>query len=83
MLKHNLGQAFRSFLRNPGFTVAVLLALAVGIGFVTALFSVANGVLLSRLPYREPERLVTIFASFAKDNAERSDASYPDIADWR
>src|SRR5205085_2672765 len=44
----------------PGFTAIVLVTLAVGIGVNTAVFTVVNGVLLTPLPYPEPERLATI-----------------------
>lgn len=47
-------------LKNPAFTLVALLSLAVGIGINTVMFSIVDGVLLKRLPFRNPERLVSL-----------------------
>jgi len=61
---HDLRFAIRSLLRAPGFTAAAVLTLALGIGAATAVFSVANGVLLRPLPYASPDEVVTVWASW-------------------
>ncbi|HSW50470.1 MAG TPA: ABC transporter permease, partial [Bryobacteraceae bacterium] len=52
--------AVRSLLREPGFTVVTVLALGLGIGANTAIFSIVSGVLLRPLEYSDPERLVNL-----------------------
>jgi putative ABC transport system permease protein len=56
----DLAYACRMLRKNPGFAVAAILTLALGIGGNTAMFTVIRGVLLKPLEYREPERLVRI-----------------------
>lgn len=52
--------AVRTFTRNPGATIIIVLTLAAGIGANTAVFSILDAVLLKQLPYRDPGRLVSI-----------------------
>ena len=54
----DLRYAVRSLLRAPGFAIAVVLTLGLGIGANTAIFSVVRGVLLKPLPHRDGDRLV-------------------------
>ncbi|WP_426749745.1 ABC transporter permease [Myxococcus sp. Y35] len=75
-----LRQSLRSLGRSPGFTLACVLMLAVGIGASTALFSVVEGVLLRPLPYPRPERLVELSQRAADGHLTRfSDPNFEDV----
>src|ERR1700674_1929635 len=91
----DLRYARRAFAKNPGFTAVVLSTLALGIGAVVAIFSVASAVLVEPLPYRDPGRLVRIGhvrpdsavpgASFSPQDVEDLAAAHPDlerVASW-
>jgi putative ABC transport system permease protein len=73
----------RTLLRNPGFTLAAVVTLALGIGANTAVFSVVNSVVLEPLPFHEPERLVMLW----QDNPERwndiDQVASADFVDWQ
>lgn len=60
-LFREIKQALRRLWKTPGFTLAALIVLALGIGANTAIFSIVNGVLLRPLPFSHPERLVQLY----------------------
>ena len=59
-LANDLRLTFRRFRKNPGFTLAIVLTLALGIGATTAIFSLVEGVLLRPLPFKNPDQLVVL-----------------------
>src|ERR1700682_5739450 len=61
MIRQDVIYAIRSSARNPGFTAAAMLSLALGIGVNTAIFSVVSALLLQPLPYRDAGRLVILW----------------------
>lgn len=75
------GYAFRILRRSPGFTATAILALALGIGANTAIFTVVNSVLLQPLAYPEPDRLVQLELSGPQRNANIT--SIPEYIAWR
>lgn len=72
----------RTLARNPGFTAVVILVLGLGIGAATSVFSIVNGVLLQSLPYKDPDRLVMLFSTYAFWG-ERSITSGMNFVDWQ
>jgi predicted permease len=74
--------ACRSLRTGPGFAAAAILTLALGIGANTAIFSVVEGVVLSPLPFRQPDRLVMVRENNLTLKREMS-VSYPDFLDWQ
>ena len=79
----DLRYAMRGLARNPGFTFVALLALALGIGSATTIFSVVNGVLMQPLPYRAPDRLVNIWNDLGDGAQSLPAVSTADYLDYR
>jgi putative ABC transport system permease protein len=80
-LLKDIGYGVRNLARTPGFSAVAVLTLALGIGANTAIFSVVQGVLLAPLPYREPDRLVTVWLNNFRLKSP-TNLSYRDFMDW-
>jgi predicted permease len=81
-LLRDLHYATRLLRKSPGFTVAAVLTLALGVGATTAIFSVVYGLLLASLPFHDAARLVSIGESHPQVPGSIV-ATYPDYQDWK
>jgi predicted permease len=81
-LWQDLGYAVRGARRTPGFSLVVLLTLALGIGATTAMFDVVRGVLLRPLPFPEPERVVRLWPANRGAEVDRGEVSATELDDW-
>ncbi|MGI8995653.1 MAG: ABC transporter permease [Pyrinomonadaceae bacterium] len=73
----------RMLLKAPGFTVVAVLALALGIGANTAIFSVVNAVLLRPLPYADPEQLVQVWEQRPRRGMSQVEVASAEFLNWR
>ena len=81
-LFRDIRYGFRSLLKRPGFTAIALIALALGIGANTAIFSLVNAVLLRPLPFAEPDRLVWMWGNI-RNGGNRASVAPLDFLDFR
>jgi len=80
-LINDVRYGLRALLHNPGFTLVAVLALALGIGANTAIFSVVNAILLRSLPFRDPSSLVMVWEKSRLN--DRNVVSPADYRDWK
>jgi putative ABC transport system permease protein len=82
-LFQDIQYGIRVLLKNRSFTVVAVVALALGIGANSAIFSVVNSVVLSPLPYKDSDRLVTIWTNLKQPGLEKIVVSAPELEDFR
>ncbi|HET9316433.1 MAG TPA: ABC transporter permease, partial [Vicinamibacteria bacterium] len=82
-LRQDLRHAMRTLARRPGLTAVSVATLALGLGGATAIFSVADAVVLRPLPFAEPDRIVLVRQSDARRGHPVVEIGYPAFRAWR
>ena len=88
-LRRDVPYALRGWARHPGFTLAAIVTVALGVGVSTAIFSVVNAVILRPLPYRDSDRLVQIAENVVRQTtsgpqySRRFGLTQMEFLDWR
>src|SRR5438270_7665280 len=82
-LGQDLRFGLRTLIKNPGFTIVAVIALALGIGANSAIFSVVNAILLRPLPYKSPDQLVVLWENATHLGFPKDTPSPANFLDWR
>jgi len=83
MLWQDIRYGIRMLLKAPSVSIVATIALALGIGANTAIFSVVNAVLLRPLPFANSQELMNVWETDATRGYQRGSVSYPNFVDWR
>ena len=81
--KQDLRYGFRMFARTPGWTLVIVLSLAIGIGANTAIFSLVHAILLKPLPFEDPEKLVMVWEDASFVGFPENTPAPANYADWK
>lgn len=82
-LSQDLRFAARGALRTPGFSLVVILALALGIGPTTAIFSIVYATLLAPMPHPDPDQLVMVWSQTKPERGNRDGTSPAEYLEWK
>jgi putative ABC transport system permease protein len=83
VLRQDVRFGIRTLIRRPAFAAVAVLTLGVGMGATTAIFSLIDSVLLKPLPFRKPDRLVTVWEVRPRFNQPRIQVSPANYVDWK
>ena len=79
----DLRYAARTLVKNPGFAALTIACLALGIGVNSTIFSIVDTVAIRPLPFRDPDRLVSLTTTHRANGIDRGGVSFLDLRDWR
>src|ERR1051325_7597564 len=82
-MRSDIRFALRVLRKAPGFTIAVIVVLALGIGANSAIFTALDRTVIRPLPYMDPDRLVTIWEDFTAFGTPKTRVSPATFFDWR
>lgn len=83
ILRQDLRYTGRTLRRSPGFTLTAVLITALGVGAVTAAFSITDHVLIRPLPFADSDRLVHVWGDPGRSGRSRAEPSLPNYLDWK
>src|SRR5687768_5742679 len=80
-IRQDIRYAIRSLLRSPGYALVAILCLALGIAANVTVFTPVNTLLLRPLPFTDPDRVVNVYTTLAREDRFEGGWSYPDFLD--
>lgn len=83
MWRQDIQYGIRALVKRPAFTSGLVVILALGIGANTAMFSIINSILLRKLPFEDPARVVTVWETIPQKGIDKSTVSVPTFAQWQ